>query len=92
MSLALCTFELPAVDYSSMFVCSLFNDAVSNSGNIASNDSMTVNDELGGAQKQMIVIKFKVLWRMDPLIGKELETNNETTAIAMQRHTNTPLQ
>jgi hypothetical protein len=25
------------------------------------------------------------LWRIDPLLGKELETSNETTAIIMQR-------
>jgi hypothetical protein len=26
-----------------------------------------------------------LLWRIDPLIGKGLETNDETTAVAMQR-------
>jgi hypothetical protein len=26
----------------------------------------------------------EVLWRVDPLLGKDLETNNETTAFAMQ--------
>jgi hypothetical protein len=26
-----------------------------------------------------------ILWRIDPLLGKDLETNNETTAVAMQR-------
>jgi hypothetical protein len=25
------------------------------------------------------------LWRIDPLLGKDFETNNETTAVAMQR-------
>jgi hypothetical protein len=27
-----------------------------------------------------------ILWRIDPLLGKGLETNNETAAVAMQRH------
>jgi hypothetical protein len=27
-----------------------------------------------------------VLWRIDPLPGKDLDTNNDTTAFAMQRH------
>jgi hypothetical protein len=26
-----------------------------------------------------------ILWHIDPLLGKDLETNNETTATAMQR-------
>jgi hypothetical protein len=26
-----------------------------------------------------------MLWRTDPLLGKDLETNNEITAVAMQR-------
>jgi hypothetical protein len=26
-----------------------------------------------------------ILWRIGPLIGKDLETNDETTAVAMQR-------
>jgi hypothetical protein len=26
-----------------------------------------------------------LLWRIDPLPGKDLETNNEATAVAMQR-------
>jgi hypothetical protein len=26
-----------------------------------------------------------ILWRIDPLLGKEVETNNETTAVVMQR-------
>jgi hypothetical protein len=26
-----------------------------------------------------------VLWRIDPLLGKDLETKNETTAVAIQR-------
>jgi hypothetical protein len=34
-----------------------------------------------GLTSQMIV-----LWRIDPLLGKGLETNKETTAVAMQRH------
>jgi hypothetical protein len=25
------------------------------------------------------------LWRIEPLLGKDLETNNETTAVAMRR-------
>jgi hypothetical protein len=25
------------------------------------------------------------LWHIDPLLGKDLETNNETTAVAMQQ-------
>jgi hypothetical protein len=29
--------------------------------------------------------KYTVLWRIDPLLGKDLETNNETTTVAMQR-------
>jgi hypothetical protein len=28
-------------------------------------------------------------WRIDPLLGKDLETNNETTAVAMQQIGNT---
>jgi hypothetical protein len=28
---------------------------------------------------------YMLLWRIDPLIGKNLETNNEKTAVAMQR-------
>jgi hypothetical protein len=27
-----------------------------------------------------------VLWHIDPLLGKDLETDSETTAIAMQQH------
>jgi hypothetical protein len=27
-----------------------------------------------------------ILWCIDPLLGKDLETDNETTAIAMQQH------
>jgi hypothetical protein len=27
-----------------------------------------------------------ILWRIDPLLGKDLETNNETTTVAMQRY------
>jgi hypothetical protein len=26
------------------------------------------------------------LWRIDPLLGKDLEPNKETTAVTMQRH------
>jgi hypothetical protein len=26
-----------------------------------------------------------MLWHIDPLLGKDLETKNETTAVAMQR-------
>jgi hypothetical protein len=26
-----------------------------------------------------------ILWRMDPLLGRDLETNNETKAVAMQQ-------
>jgi hypothetical protein len=26
-----------------------------------------------------------ILWRIEPLLGKELETNNETTVVAMQQ-------
>jgi hypothetical protein len=36
-----------------------------------------------------------ILWRIDPLLGKSLETNNETTAVAMQRrckHTSTTVE
>jgi hypothetical protein len=25
------------------------------------------------------------MWRVDPLLGKDLETNNETTTVAMQQ-------
>jgi hypothetical protein len=28
---------------------------------------------------------LKVLWRIDPLLGNDRETNNQTTAVAMQR-------
>jgi hypothetical protein len=37
----------------------------------------------------------KILWRIDPLIGNDLETNTETTAVAMQRngkHTSTMIE
>jgi hypothetical protein len=27
-----------------------------------------------------------ITWRIDPLLGKDLETNNETTGVAMQRY------
>jgi hypothetical protein len=27
---------------------------------------------------------LKLLWRIDPLLGKDLETDNKTTAVAMQ--------
>jgi hypothetical protein len=57
-----------------LFVYILLND----------DDLMAVNNELGWVQKQMIMIKFKVLWLTDPLVGKDLKTDNETTAIAMQ--------
>jgi hypothetical protein len=33
----------------------------------------------------MTVTKEMILWRIDPLLGKDLGTNNETTAVAMQR-------
>jgi hypothetical protein len=36
-----------------------------------------------------------ILWRIDPLLGKDLETDNETTAIAMQqygKHTSTAIE
>jgi hypothetical protein len=29
--------------------------------------------------------RIYILWRIDPLVGKDLKTNNETTAVAMQR-------
>jgi hypothetical protein len=28
---------------------------------------------------------LKILWRVDPLLGKDLETNKETTAVVMKR-------
>jgi hypothetical protein len=30
-------------------------------------------------------ISSKILWRIDLLLGKDLEANNETTAVAMKR-------
>jgi hypothetical protein len=36
-----------------------------------------------------------MLWRIEPLLGKDLETNNDTTAVAMQRrgkHASTPIE
>jgi hypothetical protein len=32
------------------------------------------------------------LWHIDPLLGKDLETYNESTAVAMHGMANTPLQ
>jgi hypothetical protein len=31
-------------------------------------------------------LKKGAVWRIDPLLGKDLETSNKTTAIAMQQH------
>jgi hypothetical protein len=39
-----------------------------------------------GCGKKVVVVRFKILWRIFPLIGKDLETNNETLTVAMQRH------
>jgi hypothetical protein len=33
-----------------------------------------------------------MLWRIKPLLGKDLQTNNETTAVVMQRRGITPSQ
>jgi hypothetical protein len=36
-----------------------------------------------------------ILWRIDPLLGKDLETNNETTTVAMQqrgKHVSTKIE
>jgi hypothetical protein len=38
---------------------------------------------------------WNVLWRMDPLLGRNIETNNETTAVAMQwrnKHVSTTIK
>jgi hypothetical protein len=35
--------------------------------------------------KTGINASFNILWRIDPLLGKDLETNNETTGFATQR-------
>jgi hypothetical protein len=37
----------------------------------------------------------RILWRVDPLLGRDLETNSETTGVAMQRrgkHTSTTIE
>jgi hypothetical protein len=34
----------------------------------------------------ILLLKSYTLWHIDPLLGKDLETNNETTAVAMQWH------
>jgi hypothetical protein len=34
---------------------------------------------------------LSILWRIEPLLGKDLETNNETTAVAMQ-HASTTIE
>jgi hypothetical protein len=33
----------------------------------------------------MLLSAVKELWSIDPLLGKDLEANNETTAVAMER-------
>jgi hypothetical protein len=33
-----------------------------------------------------------ILWIIDPLLGKDLETHNETTTVAKNRRGNTPLK
>jgi hypothetical protein len=30
-------------------------------------------------------VQYKILWHIDPLLGKGLETNKETTAVAKQQ-------
>jgi hypothetical protein len=45
----------------SSFICSLFNDAVSDS--MVSNDQMIVNNELGRMRKEAVVTSFHVLPR-----------------------------
>jgi hypothetical protein len=38
---------------------------------------------------------LRILWRIDPLLGKDLETDYETTTVAMQRcgkHTYTTIE
>jgi hypothetical protein len=37
---------------------------------------MIVSDELEMMWKEVVVAQFKVLLRIDPLLDKELETNN----------------
>jgi hypothetical protein len=44
---------------------------------------------------EIIVFVVEILWRMDPFLGKDLETSNKTTAVAMQRrgkHTSTTVE
>jgi len=44
-----------------LFICSLFNDAVSKSGHTISKNQMAANKEMEGRWKQAIVANFKVL-------------------------------
>jgi hypothetical protein len=50
----------------SYFTYGLLNDNVSNSGNIASNESMTSNNKLEKMWKESIMVQFKVLTRHSP--------------------------
>jgi hypothetical protein len=34
------------------------------------------------SQREIILILIDIWWRIDPLLGKDLETNNETKAVA----------
>jgi hypothetical protein len=36
-------------------------------------------------QLEIIPIPIEILWLIDPLLGRDLETNNETTAFAIQQ-------
>jgi Mor family transcriptional regulator len=44
-----------------LFICSLFNDAVSKSGHTISKDQMAAIKEMERSWKQAIVVSFKVL-------------------------------
>jgi hypothetical protein len=67
---------------------------------------MSNYQEAGGKQKPMRTsvglrgalskkILFYILWRIDPLLGKDLETNEETTPVAVQqrsKHASTTIE
>jgi hypothetical protein len=40
----------------------------------------------GGKNTFAVYRKLCILWHIDPLVGKDLKTNNETTVIATERH------
>jgi hypothetical protein len=43
----------------------------------------------------MLKYTLKILWLMDPILDKDLETNNETTAVTLQqigKHASTTIE